>query len=123
LLVEDEPLIALSAHDALEAGGFEPISVDDGTKALDVLTSQSGDLAGLITDVRLGSGPNGWDVARRARELKPNLPVVYTTGDSAHEWTALGVPKSVMIQKPYALAQLVTAISTLRTEDDTNAPQ
>lgn len=123
LLVEDEPLIALSTLEALETGGFDLISADDGIKALDVLECQAADLAGLITDVRLGAGPSGWDVARRARELKPNLPVVYTTGDSAHEWTAKGVPKSVMIQKPYAQAQLITAISTLLTEDDTNSPQ
>jgi hypothetical protein len=32
----------------------------------------------LVTDIDLGgSSPTGWDVARRARELHPELPVVY----------------------------------------------
>jgi hypothetical protein len=50
----------------------------------------------------------------------PEMPVVYATADSAHEWPAQGVPKSVVVQKPYASAQLVTAISALLTEADTN---
>jgi len=121
LLVEDEPLISLAAHDALEAGGFTLVMAEDGDQAMKVLESRHQQLSGLITDVRLGSGPSGWDVARLAREVKPDLPVVYTTGDSAHEWTAQGVPNSVMVQKPYAPAQLTTAISTLLTRADTGS--
>lgn len=56
---------------------------------------------------------DGWEVARHARELTPNFPVVYMSGDSAHEHTVQGVPESVMIQKPFAPAQLVTAMSML----------
>jgi DNA-binding response OmpR family regulator len=67
----------------------------------------------LITDIQLGTGPNGWEVGRRAREVVPGLPVVYMSGDSAHDWTAQGVPESVMLQKPFVIAQLVTAITTL----------
>ena len=123
LLVEDEPLIALSTQEALEAGGFTLLLADDGGEAIRLLESQSRELAGLITDNRLGVGPSGWDVARRARELKSGMPVVYTSGDSAHEWTAQGVPNSVMIQKPYASAQLLTAIAILLTEDGVSSPQ
>jgi hypothetical protein len=35
------------------------------------------------------------------------------SGDSAHEHTVQGVPDSVMLQKPFAPAQLITAIATL----------
>jgi FixJ family two-component response regulator len=69
--------------------------------------------SGLVTDIRLGTGPDGWDVARTARERNPELPIVYMTGDSAIAWPSHGVPKSILLQKPIAAAQLVTAISTL----------
>jgi DNA-binding NtrC family response regulator len=69
--------------------------------------------AGLVTDVRLGSGPDGWDVARHARHKKPDMPVVYMTGDSAANWAAEGVPKSLLLMKPFAPAQAITAISTI----------
>ena len=56
---------------------------------------------------------NGWEVARRAREIFPDLPVVYVTSMAAEQWTSQGVPKSILIQKPFAPAQITTAISQL----------
>jgi DNA-binding response OmpR family regulator len=85
-----------------------------------LLDSRHQELSGVITDIKLGAGPSGWDVARHARGLRPELPVVYATADSAHNWPVRGVPKSVVVQKPYASAQLVTAISTLLTDADSN---
>jgi CheY-like chemotaxis protein len=120
LLVEDEPLVLLVAQDALEAGGYTVLPVQLATEALHVLDSRIAELSGLVTDIRLPGGVDGWEIARHARELKPDLPVVYTTADSAPDWPAKGVPNSVVVQKPYAGAQLLTAISTLMTAADTN---
>jgi CheY-like chemotaxis protein len=120
LLVEDEPLILLVAQDALEAGGYTVLPVQLSSEALNTLHTHIDDLSGLVTDIRLPGGPDGWEIARRARELRSDLPVVYTTGDSAADWPVQGVPNSVVVQKPYAGAQLLTAISTLMTNADTN---
>lgn len=120
LLVEDEPLVLLVAQDALEAGGFSVIPAQLPSEALSVLDSRSIELSGLVTDIRLPRGPDGWEIARHARELRADLPVVYTTADSAVEWPVKGVPNSVVVQKPYAGAQLLTAISTLIVAVDTN---
>ncbi len=70
-------------------------------------------LSALVTDIRLQDEKDGWEVARRGRELNPTLPVVYMSGDSALDHTSQGVPHSVMVQKPFAAAQIVTAVSTL----------
>ena len=51
--------------------------------------------------------------AKQARELDPNFPVVYMTGAAADQWPVHGVPNSVLLTKPFAPAQLVTAISNL----------
>ena len=115
LLVEDEHLILMVAEEALEAGGYAVIVAGDGAEALSTLNARSGEFAGLITDVRLGAGPDGWEVARHARELQADLPIVYMTGDSAADWPVNGVPNSIVVQKPFAPAQLVTAVSTLIT--------
>jgi DNA-binding response OmpR family regulator len=74
----------------------------------------------VITDIRLGAGPDGWAVARRARELVPTMPVVYMSGDSSHEWSSKGVPNSLMVAKPFAPAQIITAVSTLLNAADTH---
>jgi hypothetical protein len=41
------------------------------------------------------------------------LPVVCTTGAAADQWPSQGVPSSILLQKPFAPAQLVTAVSQL----------
>ena len=112
LLVEDEALVLMTIETALQEAGYEVLTAADGREALGVLEGRVEELGALVTDVRLGK-PDGWAVARRARELKPTLPVVYVTGDSAHEWAAQGVPGSVLVEKPFAPAQIVTAVSTL----------
>jgi CheY-like chemotaxis protein len=120
LLVEDEPLVLLVAQDALEAGGYTVLPVQLSSEALNVLDSRIAELSGLVIDIRLPGGPDGWEIARRARELRSDLPIVYTTADSAADWPAKGVPNSVVVQKPYPGAQLLTAISTLMTAAGTN---
>jgi FixJ family two-component response regulator len=67
----------------------------------------------LITDVNLPGPVTGWDIAHRARELNPGLPVIYMTGGAGHEWSAHGVPESLLVTKPFALAQVVTAVAQL----------
>jgi CheY-like chemotaxis protein len=122
LLVEDEPLVLIATQDALEGGGYTVLTASSGDEAMALLDSRIGDICGLITDIRIGPGPDGWHLARHARSLKPDLPIVYATGDSAHDWSVEGVPKSSVVQKPYADAQIVTAISTLLTQTDLNNP-
>jgi DNA-binding response OmpR family regulator len=113
LLVEDEALVAEALQVDLEEGGYQVVLADDGQAALEAIDSNLHDFAGVITDIRIGAGPDGWDVARRGREVKPTVVVVYITGDSAADWAAKGVPNSIVLQKPFADAQLVIAVSTL----------
>lgn len=120
LLVEDDALVLLVAQEALETGGYAVIVAADAAEAISALNERSAEFAGLVTDVRLGTGPDGWEVARHARELLADLPIVYVTGDSAADWPVHGVPNSVLVQKPYAPAQLITAISALITSAVTN---
>lgn len=113
LVVEDEALILHVLEDALTDAGFTVVSAVDGAEAIAALDKPDNTLAGLVTDIRIGDGVSGWDVARHARALKPTFPVVYMTADSANEWPSQGVPNSVLIQKPFANAQVIAAISTL----------
>ena len=118
LLVEDEELIAEVMKLALEDGGYSVVvedPADGGQAAVDRLSEQ---LSGLITDLRLPGKADGWELARHARELRSDLPVVYMSADSAADWAAKGVPNSAILQKPFAPAQLDNAISTLLVERD-----
>jgi len=113
MVVEDDALQRMSLEELLSEAGFEPIGAASASAAVTLLEQGGPAFSAVITDIRLGSGGNGWDVGRAARELFPMIPIVYVSGDSAHEWSANGVPDSIMIQKPYALPQVTTALATL----------
>ena len=85
-----------------------------GGTAVELLDASDVKYRALVTDINLGRGKmDGWEVARRAREINPQFSVVYMTGDSAAEWDSKGVPNSILLTKPFAPAQLVTALSQL----------
>jgi CheY-like chemotaxis protein len=99
---------------ALEGAGFAVVTASNGHEAIALLEREGAPLVrALLTDIDLGTEVNGWDVARHARELYPGIPVVYVTGGSAEEWSAHGVPNSVVICKPFVPIQVVTAVSQL----------
>jgi len=113
-VVEDDALIHEMLEDALTEGGFAVARAAGGAEAIQMLEVPTAGYRALVTDVNLLPGPvTGWDVARRARELKPDMPVVYMTGASAPDWASKGVPNSVLVPKPFAPAQVVTAVSQL----------
>lgn len=122
LVVEDEPLIRIDLVDVLEAGGY---TVDDGADGAAGMAAidRRDQLCGLITDINLGTEVDGWGVARHARKKFPGVAVVYITGDSAAEWPAQGVPNSMVLQKPFADAQLLSAITTLLNQTATQSGQ
>ncbi|MGK7871081.1 response regulator [Falsiroseomonas sp. E2-1-a20] len=113
LLVEDDSILQGLLEIALSDEGFEVVLAISGSQAIAQLDAKGARFKGLITDIRLGAGPNGWDVGHRAREVFTGIPVVYMSGDSAQEWSANGVPESIMVKKPFVTAQLITAITTL----------
>ena len=113
-VVEDENLIRMTLQDALEEGGFAVIHAATAEEAIRMLDADGAAYRALITDVNLGSRVlTGWDVARRAREINADVPVIYMTGDSGNEWAVKGVPNSVLLIKPFAPAQVVTAVAHL----------
>lgn len=122
LLVEDEPLISMAVESALVDAGFEVDVVSSGEEALKAIDARHGEFRAVLTDIRLGGRLSGWDIGRHARQAVPTIPVVYVSGDSASEWTAQGVPGSVMIQKPFAFAQIVNAVSLLMNQADQIVP-
>ena len=114
LVVDDDPLIRGVVELALTEAGYDISTVDDAEQAIIALEADSAHFRGLVTDVNLAPGKlTGWDVATRARELAADLPVVYMTGHSGGEWSAHGVPNSILIAKPFAIDQIVTAVSQL----------
>jgi len=113
MVIEDDQLVQGTVEDALSEGGFEIAIAATGEEAVTLLKGENADYRALVTDIHLAGKLDGWDVARAAREIDPAFPVIYMTGAAADEWASKGVPNSVLLTKPFAPAQLVTAVSQL----------
>jgi CheY-like chemotaxis protein len=113
LIVEDDYDLQALIEEALREGGFETAILSSGEEALTLFTGKVADYAVLVADVNLKGTLNRWAVARQIREMAPGFPVVYMTGASAEQWTSEGVPESILLKKPFAPAQLITAVSQL----------
>jgi len=113
LVIEDDEAIQTVVEDALSEAGFEPAIAASGEEALTLLKGTKSIYRALVLDISLRGRVDGWEVAQQAREIDPEFPVVYMSGKSAAEWPSKGVPNSIMLEKPFAPAQLVTAVSQL----------
>jgi DNA-binding response OmpR family regulator len=113
LVIEDDDSIQTVVEDALSDAGFEPAIAPSGEEAVTLLKGMKNTYCALVTDISLRGKIDGWEVAQQAREINPEFPIVYISGKSAAEWPSKGVPNSIMLPKPFAPAQLVTAIANL----------
>jgi len=113
LIVEDDELVQSVVADALSEGGFEAAIASTGSNAIELLDAAEGKYRALVTDINLKGRMNGWEVAKQARQLDPTFPIVYMTGAAANDWASHGVPNSLLLEKPFAPAQIVTAVSQL----------
>ena len=77
LVVEDDHLIQSIVEESLSEGAFEIVIASSGENAVELLDASSGKYRALVTDINLGRDKiDGWVVARHAREIDPNFPVV-----------------------------------------------
>lgn len=106
LVVEDEWLISNLIATHLRDAGYLALEVASGDAAVELLRRGSHfDI--LLTDINLGAGANGWDVAEAFRAVHPRNPVLYASGNPIE----LGrrVPDSLFFQKPYRPEDLLSA--------------
>ena len=120
LVVEDDERVRQLTVTRLKMIGHDVIEARDGSEALNLL--QSGAHVDLVfTDMIMPGGLSGRDVAHKARDLKPGIKVLLTTGyaeDLAHA-DDLESESLRVLRKPYRQAELAMA---LREVLDNDAP-
>ena len=114
LLVEDEFLISEWVAELLSEQGFAVHTASNAVEALRYLAAEPVDV--LFTDINLSGGMDGAALARRARALLPDLPVVYASARANLLDPTLRVPGSIFVPKPYVPALVGRILAdTLRT--------
>ncbi len=109
LFVEDDALVGVSTCEFMRGRGVRVLDADCASSAMSVVDRQ-GYLSALVTDIDLGAGEDGFEVARRVRAAYPRLPVVFVSGTAAARHRAEGVEGSVFIDKPYHPRQILDAL-------------
>lgn len=108
ILLEDDALISMCTQEALTEAGFEVLPAMRGSEAL-ALLSKFSNVVAMVIDVHLAEAPDGWEVARLARQILPDVMIIYTTTAGELAYNANGVERSVLLEKPYTLDRAVSA--------------
>lgn len=109
LLVEDDFITNACIYSILKELGISAAAVHNADAAIAVLDGGE-QLTLLLTDIDLGRGPNGFDVARHARMRYPQLPIVFVSGGATASQQAASVAGSAFVAKPFERHQLRDAI-------------
>jgi CheY-like chemotaxis protein len=110
LFVEDEFFIREWIAQSLAEQGFAVESVTNAADALCHISRAPIDV--LLTDINLPGGMDGAALARRARELQPDLAVIYASAHAASLQQETRVPGSIVLPKPYEPAVLGRLLAT-----------
>ena len=106
LVVEDEPEVRGIAMAFLRSLGYAVREAADAEQALEQLRTDPA-ISLLFSDVVLGSGMNGIQLAHTARALRPTLPVLLTSG---YELGSIDTPHEFpLLRKPYRKEELASA--------------
>ncbi|MEX5498227.1 response regulator [Pseudomonas syringae] len=114
LVVDDEPAVRLLIAELLEDLGYIVLQAERGADALTILQSKAAiDL--LITDVGLPGGMNGRQVADAARDVRPDLKILFVTGYAENAALAHDTlePGMHVLPKPFAIAELIGRVTEL----------
>ena len=111
LIVEDEPDVLDAAGQLFRSIGYEVVTATNGVDAMAMLERRT-DIDVLFTDVVMPKGMNGIQLARSARELRPDLKVILASG---YPLPALReqygrIDDFAFVNKPYRLAELAKVL-------------
>ena len=111
LLVEDDPSVREIATMMLESLGYCVHTAESGPTALQIL-QETGKIDLLFTDLVMPNGMSGYDLVVRAREIRPGLKVLFTSGYSEQfvrerDGAAQNIP---ILGKPYRKQKLAEKV-------------
>jgi CheY-like chemotaxis protein len=114
LIVEDDVFIREVAEMMMQDWGHQTLAACDVDEALALLRSPQ-HIDALFTDIYLKTLVHGgYDLARQAVALRPNLPVLYTTGNTiTDKIKTLMIEGAHFLRKPYTQHQLQNSVNEL----------
>jgi two-component system KDP operon response regulator KdpE len=112
LIVDDEPRVVQLVRAVLEAVGYEVVAAMSGQSGIDAVALEQPDL--ILLDIRLPSGPDGYEVCKRIREFS-DVGVVMLTAKARHEDILQGFDAGAddYLTKPFNAKELVARVKAV----------
>jgi CheY-like chemotaxis protein len=110
IVVEDDDGVRVLVEELLLDRGYNVITAQNGAEGLDRIQSEPR-LTLVITDIRM-PGIDGWELARRAREMRADIKVLYITGYPG-EQRPNDVPPGPLLRKPWRAGEFYNCIEQL----------
>ena len=115
IVVEDDDGVRFLTEDLLLDRGYNVVTARNGAEGLDRIRSEPNPTL-IITDIRM-PGIDGWELARRATEMRPTTKILYITG-YAGEQPPEDAPHGPLLRKPWRAKEFYRCIEELVGSDD-----
>jgi CheY-like chemotaxis protein len=113
LVVEDDDDIRELVVSVLRAEGYSVLQAVNGGVAT-VLLDEDIAIDLLFTDIVMPGGPDGFELADRAKQRRPDLKVLYATGYAGLARARLDQPlHGKILNKPYRLEEILAEVRRL----------
>ena len=112
LLVEDEPAVRGAARRILAGSGYEVLEAPDAHAALELDATRPGRIDLLVSDMVM-PGLSGRELARRLRERRPDLRVMYMSGYAEEAATGVDDFDGPLLTKPFARRPLLDMVNSV----------
>jgi CheY-like chemotaxis protein len=115
LLVDDDSDVRAVTSSMLDDAGYQVIEADSSAAALECLERQDRDIALMVADIAM-PGMSGIELARAARCMRPELPVVFVTGFAGAAMPPAGANpgdgSNRLLRKPFRAAELAAMVAS-----------
>jgi two-component system response regulator HydG len=110
LIVDDDAAMRDMLVVSLDAEGFRTLQAGDAPSAEEML--RAADIDVVVTDVRMGAGPSGLDLAARMGPLYPDVPTIVVTafGDLEMAISAIRAGAYDFVPKPFRVDELIVRV-------------
>jgi DNA-binding NtrC family response regulator len=106
VVVDDDPLVRMCTAEVMMECGFEIFEAEDADSAVRRLESEGGEVAVVVTDIRMPGAMDGVDLARLVRDRWPNIRILVMSGYD--EGRRAKLPPGIrFLQKPWKARDVI----------------
>lgn len=109
LLVEDDVLVRMTVALMLEDDGFKVVEASSAAEAMHLMR-QRPEMSVVVTDIDLGAGPSGLELADAVHEMRPDAAVIFITGRVASMNGRELHGQEAMLSKPFECSDLTRLV-------------